>query len=115
MWIGLLQLIGRAVRQEFAELLESGLAFEERWELVLAGRGGDPLKNLGDVPRLDLRSPDRAAELGLERRLELAPDHDDPRVPLEVVGHAGAPSVMELIGEVERQMQVVITQRILGW
>ena len=108
MRIGLLQLIGRPVRSGTRETARGWPRVRGTTESESSPGGGDRAER----PRRPRRAPPpnvRSRDGGrLEHRLELASNREDRRVPLEIVGNTREPSVVELVGEVERQVQVVV-------
>jgi hypothetical protein len=102
------------VHQELSRLLEARVSLEIRREGVVAGRCSDLPEEIGDVVGIHRSMPDRIDQPTLEGGLELASGTEDPRVPLELVAHARESPVMQLVGEVEREMEVVVAQRIFG-
>jgi hypothetical protein len=48
----------------------------------------------------------------LESGLEHPPEPEDPQIPLEVLADSGQATVMEFVGEVEGEVQIVIPQWI---
>jgi hypothetical protein len=114
--IGLLELVGGAVRDELQQLLLGRLALD-------VARQRRPVVGIGDGAQREVhllrrrrrvRSRDGRVERGLEGGLEVAAQGQQGRLPLPLVGDARQAAVVQLVAEVQRKLQVLIAQRIGG-
>ncbi len=110
--IGLLELVGGAVDQELEHLVAVGLALDvarERRAVVLDRAQGDVHRaRLGHRPDVaDLR-----AQRGLERRLERGAQREQRRLPLPALVDARQPAVVQLVAAVQRELEVLVGDRV---
>jgi hypothetical protein len=112
--IGLLELVGRAVRQELEHLVGGRLALDEAGDRrrlvgVLELAQGD-IHLLGRRRRAD--RTDGVAQGGLEPCFERAAQREQRRLPLPALVDAGEPAVVQLVAAVERELEVLVGEGI---
>ena len=111
--IGLHQLVGGALDHELPELIEGRSPLQvarERWTVVGLDLGEDRRRDLQGIDR------PRLAELldqsSQDRRFELGAKGDQGGIPLELVVDALDPAEVELMDTEERQLEVVVAERV---
>jgi hypothetical protein len=114
--VGLLELVGGAVDDELEQLRARALALEvlgERRRVVLGLDGAQrDVHLLGR--HVALGRADRLDQPGLEVRLEASAERQQRRLPLPLLGDAVEAAVVQLVTEVERELEVLVGQRIGG-
>ena len=112
--VGLLELVRRAVDDELLDLLERRVALDvlrERATVVLRLRSPEC-----DVEQLRRRrladGADGGSECVLERCLERLAEGEQRRLPLPALVDAGEAAVVQLVAEVERELEVLVGERV---
>ena len=114
--VGLLELVGGAVDDELEQLRARALALEvlgERRRVVLGLDGAQrDVHLLG--PDVALGRAQRLDQPGLEARLQPCAQRQQRRLPLPLLGDAVEAAVVQLVTEVERELEVLVGQRVRG-
>jgi hypothetical protein len=114
MRVRLLQLIGRAVDDELADLLLGCLPFHvlgERWAFVGLGDRAEVEIHRRGIDRRFARRTDRLVEGRLEARFESHPKRDQRGVPLPPRIDAVEAPVGELVAGIQRQLEILVDER----
>ena len=67
---------------------------------------------MSSAATLSLRRAEHVEQPGLEARLELPAQREQRRLPLPVVRDARQPAVVQLVAEVERELEVLVGERV---
>jgi hypothetical protein len=109
--VGLLELVDRAMRDELDELAAIGPTLEvlrQRRPVVGGDQFGQPIRHRTPARRNDHVAAQRAQQV----LLEIAAQGDGSRLPLPGLGHVLEPAVVEFEEDPQRQLEVLVRQRI---
>jgi hypothetical protein len=113
-WLILLELIGRAVDEELTELVDAGGALQVPRQRRAVGSAEDLGEPLGNCARVHALEGHRLPQRGFEPPLEAPPERQQGGFPFPLVVDLGKAAVVQFVEHVEREVQVLAAQRVVG-
>ena len=111
--VGLLQVVRRPVDQQLTDLRERRVSLDEGCERSSVERPASAWRASRTSPAANgCVTVDLTTETAFERSLQFLAQLEHPRIPLAFVGHPGESAVVLLVGEVQREVEVVVADRI---